>query len=105
MSRGVYLIHLERPLHHAQHYIGYAQDVDARFLQHWQGIGNPMLREARRQGIIFRIVHIWKGETRSFERYLKNYKKSNRFCPICNPERAAAYQRRAKKRLDVLIPF
>jgi predicted GIY-YIG superfamily endonuclease len=30
----VYLIHFDRPYHHARHYIGYTDDVDARLAGH-----------------------------------------------------------------------
>lgn len=84
----VYLIHLERPLAHAQHYIGFVDadkghTVEARLEKHRKGTGNPMLRAAMLQGIRFDVVRVWPNATRTDERKLKNRKKARCMCPIC----------------------
>jgi predicted GIY-YIG superfamily endonuclease len=88
---AVYLIHLEQPLHHAQHYIGFTNNINRRLLQHWRGKGSPLLRAARAAGIHFDIAFVWYGGTRLLERRLKNRKKARRLCPICNPRIARTF--------------
>ena len=86
-TRGqVYLIHFESKLHHAQHYIGWATDVEQRFKQHAAGTGARLLAAVKENGINFNIVRIWEKETRKFERLLKNRKNAKHFCPVCSPE-------------------
>ena len=82
----VYLIHFDRPLKHAQHYIGYTTDLDKRFHAHsCTGDGAKLLHAVRDAGIGFKVVNTWKDGDRSFERELKNKKNAKWFCPICNP--------------------
>ena len=106
----VYLIHLDRKVHHAQHYLGSADDLEARIAEHaastWEelaapcstpaggvrrgqttGKGNPLLAYANARGVTWRVARIWPGDRRQ-ERRLKNYKKAPRLCPICSGERA-----------------
>jgi len=85
-SSGVYLIHLERKLSHAQHYCGYSSDIPARFDAHMEGRGSPMLRACLAVGIGFEIVRCWLGASRSFERRLKNSHQLRRYCPVCLAE-------------------
>lgn len=86
MSFGiVYLLHLNEPLKHAQHYIGWtSQPVPARLSQHRRGQGAHFLKVAAEQGLKFELVAVWMG-TRRFERRLKNRKNARRFCPLCQP--------------------
>ncbi len=92
LSKGailmVYLIHLERPLAHSQHYIGFVDaekgyTVEARLAKHRKGPGSPMLRAATRNGIAFDVVRVWPNATRTDERKLKNRKRARCLCPIC----------------------
>lgn len=100
---GVYLICMSEPMSHARHYIGFAEDIHNRFKQHLEGNGSPMLREAVRRGIKLRVGRIWVGMGRQFERNLKNYKQSHRWCVHCKEAKRlatnkAARDRRVKKR-------
>ena len=80
----VYLIHFQKKLHHAQHYIGF---VDADLLQrielHKSNRGAKLLRAVNNEGIEWQVVRVWMEGDRHFERILKNCKKSSRFCPVC----------------------
>ena len=67
----VYLIHFERPLAHARHYIGWTQDEEV------------LLAAVQAQGIPFRVARRWRG-TRHHERYLKKQRHAPQFCPICS---------------------
>lgn len=88
----VYLMHLDRPLAHSQHYIGWTNDVDKREIEHNSGKGSPYLRAAKEAGINFKVVRTWPNEDRHFERKLKNRKNARYLCPICRAEREAKTQ-------------
>jgi predicted GIY-YIG superfamily endonuclease len=84
----VYLIHFESKYHHAQHYIGFAEsDVDARLERHRAGSGSKLLRAVAEADIPFDVVKVWEDGDRTFERKLKNQKKSHRHCPVCNAKK------------------
>lgn len=84
----VYILHFDRKLAHAQHYIGFVDHlaghtVEARLEHHKNGSGSKLLRAVVRAGINVRIADIWSDGDRNFERMLKNKKKARLFCPIC----------------------
>lgn len=83
----VYLLHFEHPIsehHTAQHYLGFAENLPARIAQHRHGTGSRFCAVAKERHIEFKVARIWEGN-RHLERSLKNRKKSNYLCPICNP--------------------
>ncbi|HEV7431574.1 MAG TPA: hypothetical protein VGN77_00925 [Steroidobacteraceae bacterium] len=79
----VYLIHFDRPLHHARHYLGYCADgtLEVRLIRHRAGRGARLLAVLRELGIGWRVVRVFEGD-RHFERRLKNH-HSCRLCPVC----------------------
>ena len=79
----VYLIHFDSPYHHAQHYIGYADDAEKRFKKHGTSAGSNLLRAVNNSGIPFKIARTWPGG-RQEERQLKRQKNAARYCPICS---------------------
>lgn len=79
----IYLIHFKEKFHHAQHYIGWTKDVDARLERHLAGHGSRLIRAIVRSGIPFEVVRIWENVDRHFERKLKNRKNAKFLCPIC----------------------
>lgn len=84
---AVYLIHFDRPIspkHTCQHYLGYAEDVEARIKAHRAGNGSRLCEVAAERGIGFRVVRIWPDGDRTFERKLKNRKNAPKLCPCCN---------------------
>lgn len=83
MTGTVYLIHFDRPFHHARHYIGWTQSTESRVQRHKDGHGSKLLKAVAAAGIDFHIVREWTGVDRHFERKLKNQKKSRRLCPNC----------------------
>jgi hypothetical protein len=104
---GVYLIHLPVPYKHAQHYIGYAEtSIAERIFEHIATICEPPVRPLGettwyRYGrgskflgvlnylkITWSLARVWEGQDKTFERRLKNYKKSADFCPLCRGEQA-----------------
>lgn len=82
----VYLIHFDRPFHHAQHYLGWSENVSQRFAEHLSGTkGSRLLLAVRQAGIPFKIVRTWPDTDRNFERRLHNARHNRRLCPVCNP--------------------
>lgn len=84
---AVYLIHFETKLHHAGHYLGFAEDIAARLARHKAGRGAKLLQILRDKKINFEVVRIWAGADKKFERRLKISGHNNRLCPICNPSK------------------
>ena len=87
-----YLICFERqigdaanPKGTASHYLGWAEDVDARMVEHRAGRGARILAACVAQGIGFEVVRSWVDLDRSFERRLKRQHNAWRHCPRCGP--------------------
>ena len=85
----VYLIHLDTPLAHASHYLGYTslESAEDRLKRHKSGSGARLLAAANKQDITYSIVRTWEckdwREARSLERQLKKQKNSSKLCPVC----------------------
>jgi predicted GIY-YIG superfamily endonuclease len=84
----VYLIHLEKPLAHARHYIGFTpgsgkRALNKRITKHKNGTGSKFLNAVNQAGISYKVVRTWDEGDRAFERQLKNRKKSSCLCPEC----------------------
>jgi predicted GIY-YIG superfamily endonuclease len=90
----IYLLHLDTPLRHARHYVGLADDLEARLERHRSGDGARMLAVCRERGITWQLARTWEGN-RSFERWLKRKKGAAWFCPVCN---GASALNRAKEK-------
>ena len=89
MNFTIYLIHLDRPIYHAQHYIGFTANLPDRVRTHKSGRGAKLLKHANELGIDYKVVRTWKGgqwvsDARRLERKLKNLKNAKRLCPVCN---------------------
>lgn len=82
----VYLIHFQRPLSHARHYIGFTKDknVDARLDSHRRGQGARILAVCNSLGIRWHVARVWFRASRHFERRLKNRGEATLLCPVCN---------------------
>jgi hypothetical protein len=83
-----YLLHFDAPLGNpgnprgrAQHYLGYADRLDRRALEHLTGRGAKITQALFARGIGFVIARTWPG-SRSFEKKLKRQKMGPRLCPI-----------------------
>jgi predicted GIY-YIG superfamily endonuclease len=87
MSRRgtVYLIHFERRLKHAGHYLGFCHDIAQRLGQHRAGSGARLLEVIGQAGIEWKLVRTWQGD-RKIERRLKKRKNTPRLCPVCRGE-------------------
>lgn len=86
----VYLLHFDRPIHHAKHYLGYTclDSVDRRINRHRNGSGAKFLRVANHLGIQYSVVRTWECsnhvEAKHLERRLKSWHNSPKLCPVCN---------------------
>jgi hypothetical protein len=101
---GCYLIHLDQPYHSGRHpgagqYVDHADDIARRVQTHRKGQGSPLLAAALAAGIDFRVVRIWPGADRRFERKLHN-RHGSRLCP--EPECVSEQLRR---RLQLRLPL
>lgn len=86
MKGTVYLIHFDKPLKHARHYIGWTMNLEQRVGAHESGRGSRLLEIVGAAGIAFRVVRTWPG-SRKLERKLKNRKYAPRICPVCIEEK------------------
>lgn len=79
----LYLLHLDTPLKHAQHYLGWSSDAVARIDEHRKGTGCNFIRVVGEAGITFTVAWIKDGKTRLDERRMKNRGGLKKYCPIC----------------------
>lgn len=94
---GVYLLHFKDKIsdkHTTQHYLGYADDIDARAAQHKSGKGARLTQVAKEKNIDFDIAKTWPGKDRNFERKMKNRKNAPKLCPICQKEKGLFHETR-----------
>lgn len=77
-----YLLHFSEPYKHAQHYLGYARDLDRRLAAHRAGHGARLLEVIDQAGITWELARTWDGDRR-LERRLKNRHDARQLCPIC----------------------
>jgi predicted GIY-YIG superfamily endonuclease len=81
----VYLLHFAEKISHAQHYIGFTDNLKLRIHQHHNGrSGAVIVKEFFDRGIDFVVARTWEDAGRDFERYLKKtHKRTVSLCPIC----------------------
>ena len=81
----VYILHLNTPLAHARHYVGWSkneQTLSARLDHHATGHGARFTKVCVERGITWQLAATLPGD-RNDERALKNKKHTARYCPIC----------------------
>ena len=86
----IYLVHFERPLKHAKHYVGFTDvTLRERFARHRSLArvrrGSALMRAVMEAGIAFKVVRTWPGD-RNRERQFKVDGHSSRRCPVCKGE-------------------
>lgn len=98
VSGQVYLLHFDIDEHekiaperedaskpfHARHYLGWAEDAQARIQQHYEGDGAKLTQALKRKGITFTVARVWDNVDRNFERRVKSQGGLSRWCPICH---------------------
>ncbi len=87
-----YLIHFARPIGNptnprgqAQHYLGHAEDLEARLDAHAKGNGARLMEVVAELEVPWQLVRTWPGD-RGVEKRLKRQHNAPRLCPICNPD-------------------
>jgi predicted GIY-YIG superfamily endonuclease len=83
-----YLFHFNAPLGNlanrraqAQHYFGFAEDLDSRIAKQLAGRGAKLVAAALKQGLIFELYH-WPA-CLATEKLVKKTKKTALYCPAC----------------------
>src|SRR5215813_6695309 len=84
----IYLLHFSEAYKHARHYIGLAEDLDARLERHASGRGARLMSVVKDAGITWRCVGAWQGD-RKLERQLKRRKEAPALCPVCAGDKAS----------------
>jgi hypothetical protein len=102
----IYILHIDPPLKHARHYVGWTADADVtrRVKEHLEQKGrrpSRLVGAALTAGCQVSLVASFEG-TRDDERRLKNNGAATRYCPLCRPayNRRAADRMRAKRQRD-----
>jgi predicted GIY-YIG superfamily endonuclease len=80
----IYLLHFDRALAHAKHYVGWTTDLEVRLDEHGGSNGSALMRAVKDAGIGWSLARTWLGN-RDYERRLKARGKT-RCCPICQRE-------------------
>jgi len=78
----VYLLHFDRPVGHARHYMGCSNHVVKRLTDHAEGRGARLVQVARNRGISFVVARTWLGGW-PLERRLKRMGGLGHLCPVC----------------------
>lgn len=106
---ALYLLHFDRPYHHARHYLGFARDIPAmhaRIDTHYNATPGDnqhhrLMQAIRAAGISFTLARVWPDGTRADERR-KKQRGHARCCPLCRsaegvPARASRPSRKATR--------
>lgn len=84
-TRTVYLLHIEPPFKHAQHYLGVVRagrHVPLRWIEHMRRRGAKLTIHARRAGSTLILTRIWRNADFALERRLKG-RSLKPLCPKC----------------------
>lgn len=98
----IYILHIDPPLKHARHYVGWTKDDDVtrRVSEHLNQSGrrpSKLIGAALRAGRTVTLAGTLEGD-RDFERQLKNRGGAASYCPVCKPARNAAAAARMRAR-------
>lgn len=92
----VYLLHFSERYKHAGHYLGFAEDLEARLERHRTGRGARLVEVITEAGLDFQLVRTWNGD-RMLERQLKKQKNGPRLCPLCNAQASESLSGKGEK--------
>lgn len=82
----VYLLHIDPPLRHSKHYVGYCRstkELFERLGRHRNGTGGVLPREAVKKGSKLSLSIVWPEASKEFEKYVKQHGGATRYCPMC----------------------
>ena len=96
----IYILHIDPPLAHARHYVGWTKDEDVtrRVNEHLKQRGrrpSKLVAAALAAGRTVTLAGVLEGD-RDFERALKRRGGAAKYCPSCRPERNAREAARAR---------
>ena len=80
---GVYLLHLDPPVSHMGHYLGYSRNLARRLREHQGSNPAQLVKTALRRGSTVSVGKVWIGETQGFEQRLKKQGGFRRYCDLC----------------------
>ncbi len=106
-----YLLHFSAPLGNpantraqAQHYIGWADDLEQHIAEHLAGRGARITRAAVAQGITFEVVATWHAPL-GFEKVLKRRKEAPKLCALCAQARGQRAKRATVRAEQLVLPL
>jgi predicted GIY-YIG superfamily endonuclease len=81
----IYLLHFAEPVSGKSHYTGITATarLEARMLDHAQGFGSNLTREAFKQNVKVFLVRTWPAQSYAEERTHKRNGHARRRCPMC----------------------
>lgn len=79
---ALYILHFDRPLHHARHYAGATKNLQNRLVDHALGNGARITRELLLRRIGWQLARCWTIPW-PWEQHLKKMKHTPDYCPIC----------------------
>jgi len=92
---GCYLLHFDRPIYRAQHYLGWSVNIARRVAQHQRGKGARLVAQALAAGIVVDLVRVWPEVDKAEERALKR-RGPKAQCPECRSKRQRKSPRKRK---------
>lgn len=72
------------PYRHAGHYLGSAEDFEARKAQHEAGRGSALMSAVVNKGIKFKVARLWNNVPRWWEIKLHRRAENKALCPVCS---------------------
>jgi hypothetical protein len=98
----IYILHIDPPLRHARHYVGWTadEDVSRRVREHLHQVGgrpSPLVGAALAAGCRVVLAGTLEGD-RTMERWLKNKHGAASFCPLCRETYRTKMRERSRAR-------
>lgn len=91
-SPFLYLLHFDKPRHHACHYLGCSEDIIARLAAHANGQGSCLTKALYEdhEGWTLAALYVPRAAVASIrflERRAKERHNAAAYCPLCRPGR------------------
>lgn len=95
----IYILHIDPPLAHARHYVGWTKDADVtrRVNEHLKQTGSKLIAAALAAGRKITLAGTIEGD-RALERQLKNRGSAASYCPLCRAGRNTRMAEQARAR-------
>lgn len=81
----VYLLHFDRPIGKARHYIGITRvdRFEKRLREHANGRGSRLTSAAIKRGVRLYLAHLWSSCDPNLERRIKRRAPAKHYCSYC----------------------